>query len=767
MKVFVITNSSINNYGAILQAYALQKKLISMHADARVLRLTEPPKSKLTKLREFLTPKAHYTLSDKISIRKSRKQYAVKNKKLKSFYQSRIRSREVHSLDEAAIATAGTDVMIAGSDQIWSPTAHMLSPFTTLQFGSPEIRRYSYAASVGATAFDDQSKSILQTGLKAFREASVRESSTVGIVQELTDKPVHRNVDPTLLFDSTFWDELAEQKSPASPYVFVYMLRPEPLTLEIARKIAEETGKQLLIISNRVLPGYHNITDAGIEDWLSYIRNADYVVTNSFHGTVFAVQFRKQFLSVAVEGSGMRVSDFLKDIGLSGRIARSAEDRKNIDTPVLWEAAEEKLKMLRSEADLYLSRILSAEEAAGDIRLFRDKGECSACGACMNVCPKGAVSMAEDACGYLYPQIDRALCISCGLCRRVCAYQKTPDRSEALEVYAGVSKDEAELGISSSGGAFAAVARAFIRQGGAVFGAAMTNTDEGLKPVHIMVEREEELVRLQSSKYAQSEIGTTFRQVKDLLENGRRVLFSGTPCQIAGLKGYLQKNYDGLYLIDLICHGVPSARLMQSWQKMLEKQQHAAVEQICFRDKRQGWGEKGYVSFANAGGKKKEISISPLTSSFYKLYLTGAMNRENCYNCPYTDVNSRPGDLTIGDFWGIERVHPELLTAGGGPWKREKGISCLLVNDPKGAELLREYGSGLELQPSSAEKIILRNKMLVRPARYFGRRKELLSLYQAGGYPAVDKWFWKTYGFRLKTTELRRKITRKIRKILK
>ena len=378
----------------------------------------------------------------------------------------------------------------------------------------------------------------------------------------------------------------------------------------------------------------------------------------------------------------------------------------------------------------------------------------------MNTCQKKAISMVEDECGYIYPEIKKELCVKCGLCKKVCSFTKEPYLSEKRNAYACIAMDKNIRKVSASGGIFASIATEILKNNGVVFGSEMVRSENGLLPQHRMIEKVEELYLLQSSKYAQSDIGYVFKDVKDFLNQGRLVLFSGTSCQIAALRSYLQnKEYENLFLIDLICHGVPSARILQGYQKMLEERYKMSLDKINFRDKEQGWGEKGLISLSDPiKGKKKNVKISPVTSSFYKLYLMGAFYRENCYVCPYTDIGKRPGDLTIGDFWGIERVHPEYLSSNGGPWDRGDGISCLIVNTENGEKLIREYGTEIEYKEATTDQITLRNKMLCRPPSYFLQRKTVLRLFQEHGYKGVDNWFWHTYGMKLRAQRIRRKI---------
>ena len=743
MKILTVTNTSTNNYGSVLQAFALQKKLAELGADAYVLRKNGPTKSMLQKLLSYFTTK-HYSVKDKLAIRKSRKQYAKKRSKLNEFYANNIQSLVCHSLNEASILAEAADVLLAGSDLIWSSDADMLSEFTTLQFGPAELKRFSYAASVGAEKYDESSEKIIRKGLANFSAVSVRESSTVNLIQGLTCKNVIQNIDPVFLFDSSFWDNVAAKRIIENPYILVYVLRPEPLTLAAARKLSEITGKEIFVISNRIIDGMNNITDAGAEDWLSYIKNADYVLTNSFHGTAFAVVFKKRFLAVAIEGNGIRVSDFLASIGLENRIALSLDDVEKIDEPVDWESVDELLKEQRNSASSYLSTICDSKSKSQ--QLFSSKSKCCGCAACANVCPKNAITMTEDDDGFMYPETDYEKCVDCGACLRSCYYQNQVAKSELRAAWAGVSTNTEILARSASGGVFASLAMSFLENGGYVAGVELIDSDGGLKPVHSVIHSSDELVRFQSSKYAHSETGFVYREIRELLSNGQNVLFSGTSCQVAGLKGFLGKVYDNLFTVDIICHGVPSVKMLQSYLNFLKEKYHSNVTEINFRDKNQGWGEKGFVTFQS----NKKITIDPYHSSFYKLYLMGAAYRLNCYTCPYTNCRKRPGDLTLGDFWGVAKVQPELLSVNGGPWKKDNGISCVLVNSLKGEDLLNRYGSSLELRQTSAEKITVRNKLLTRPTSYFSRRDDVLRLLREKGYRALDRWFWRKYGLLIK-----------------
>ncbi len=752
VKMGVVTNFDTKNYGSVLQAYALQTKLRELGCDPFVLKAQKNSrKSPVSRIKNLLVRSGNnYSVSEKLDIKRSKKAFTEKNNKLKQFVDNKITVRTC-TPSSARLVIGDADVMIAGSDQIWSPTAKMISEFTTLQFVPDHIKRYSFAASIGATDLDEESQKILEQGLERFSEVTVRESSAVSILSQLTDTPVSVTLDPTFLYDGEYWASLACAPTVKEPYIFVYMLRPEPVTLAAAKALSDKTGYKILLFSNRIVedPRIINVTNAGIEEFLGYIKEAAYVVTNSFHGTAFSVQFKKRFVSVAVSGSGMRVTDFLELLDLKDRIIASADQIGRLENDIKWQSVDERIVTERNKATDYLRRIASDIDEKQSYSscpvLFRDETECCGCGACANACPKNAIKMVADKYGYLYPQVDKDLCVGCGVCKNVCSYQNGYKRGSVLKTYGAVAASDKTRLNSSSGGIFTALAENVISNGGIVFGCSMETVEDLLTPMHVEISDVNDLHKLKKSKYAQSKIGDTYSQVKKHLQNERIVLFSGTACQIAGLKGYLgNKDYNNLFTVDIICHGVPSAKLLNDYISLIEKKKKIKVTAVDFRDKKYGWGVKGTITGIK-NGVVKELYFDSFNSSYYNLYLKAGFYRENCYSCPYAN-SERPGDVTLGDFWGVDKQHPEWL--GQNKWNKSQGISCILVNNSQGSSLLDLYGKNIELKDCTLDEITFKNKMLLRPSRVFAGREEILEQYSKGGYEAVDKWFHRKYGFR-------------------
>jgi coenzyme F420-reducing hydrogenase beta subunit len=355
--------------------------------------------------------------------------------------------------------------------------------------------------------------------------------------------------------------------------------------------------------------------------------------------------------------------------------------------------------------------------------------------------------MEPDADGFIYPVVDEGKCVHCGLCERVCKYRNgLPSQSEK-EVYAAASVCT-NIRESASGGLFAAFAQAILRQEGAVYGCAMEYEEGQLWPRHICVTDEKDLIKLKGSKYVQSDMGNTYPDVRKRLESGQLVLFSGTPCQVAGLRGYLGREYDNLFAIDIICHGVPSGKLFRDYITFEEQKRKVKIRSFRFRDKSQGWKLHGAMTFDTGN----TVYFEPEDSSYYQMFLNSYTYRENCYSCPYAS-DHRPGDITIGDYWCVELVHPELLKENGGALDHEAGASCLIVNNPKGRQLLNTFGAGIEKWKSSYENASKYNRQLTAPSPQKPERKTVLSLCRED-YGLADRW----YRRRLRPIKIKRAI---------
>lgn len=353
-----------------------------------------------------------------------------------------------------------------------------------------------------------------------------------------------------------------------------------------------------------------------------------------------------------------------------------------------------------------------------------NKDDCTGCGACAAACPKGCITMQPDEEGFLYPVTNYTVCTHCDLCEKTCPIpprldqkKTSADDKKPLDVYAAWNLDSEIRLNSSSGGVFSALAENILSQGGVVVGAAF---DEQLVVHHIIVEDRSQLHRLRGSKYVQSELSILlYKNIRSHLQNGRKVLFSGTPCQIAGLHGYLRRQYDNLLCCDIICMGVPSPLLLKKYIDFCNQKNDAPISSIVFRNKDRGW-KSPTIKLEFQGNQKYE---SASQNAYYLAFGKQIALRESCYSCKAKGLD-RGGDLTIGDFWGVGQKYPEYD-------RDNKGTSLILVNTAKGQAWLEEIRSHLFMGHADLQTAITGNPMLLDSCQRLPLRDDFYAILKA------------------------------------
>ncbi len=334
------------------------------------------------------------------------------------------------------------------------------------------------------------------------------------------------------------------------------------------------------------------------------------------------------------------------------------------------------------------------------------KVDCTGCGACLAICPTRCIQMLPDSEGFFYPQISFDKCITCHLCDKVCPvnlknsfFQVSDPRYMATSIL-----DDIILKKSSSGGVFSILAKNMLAKGGYVCGCVF---NEQMQAEHICSNNWDEVQRMQGAKYVQSNSFLCFREVRDLLKEGFPVLFSGTPCQVDGIRSFLSKeDTSKLLTIDVICHGVPSRLLLKSYKDFLEKKHKGKLTKLEFRNKeKNGWGAEHHTYIEiNVNGKIKKIF--PTFASYFTIFFWGIAMRPSCYSCIYTKPK-RVSDITLGDFWGADKTFGDYL---------ERGISIVGINTQQGSDFFDEMSSEMAfIRPQNLEMVAKGNIHLTKP----------------------------------------------------
>ena len=306
---------------------------------------------------------------------------------------------------------------------------------------------------------------------------------------------------------------------------------------------------------------------------------------------------------------------------------------------------------------------------------IENKSICCGCGACVQKCPKKSISLIEDSEGFLYPKVDETTCINCGLCEKVCHEQHPFEEHSPMNVYAAYNLNENIRLKSSSGGIFYMLAEKTINEGGVVFGARF---DLDWQVVIDYAEKQEDVLAFMGSKYVQARIGNTYQEAEKFLKQGRSVLYSGTPCQIAGLNHYLRKDYDNLTTVDFVCHGVPSPKVWSLYLKEIVKKS-CKVRSVSFRNKCKGWKYYNFSVSYNDLDEKVTLLSDHGENEYMKAFLSDIILRPSCYQCKAKQGKSN-SDLTIADFWGIDNEIPDM--------DDDKGTGLILVHSVKGKSIL-------------------------------------------------------------------------------
>ncbi len=736
MKIGILTFNSAHNYGAVLQAWALQEYLLGEGHQVEIINYRLPAIDNLYSLYKPKNPYKKRLLNKAVhavQYLQVKKADPLKVKKYRAFEkfinQSLNTTEPITSYSELNQKKFDFDIMIAGSDQIWNGglTKGINSAYF-LAFGKDSTKRVSYAASIGRDEIPEVEHTLFQRYLRNFDYISVREEKAKEAVSKLTDKEITVVLDPTLLLNRDKYDKLKKDPKVKQDYIYVHNVHITKVDKRL-NAMAEEMSKRLgiPIVHNRSDYNFSNelkkFLDGGPDEFIGYIANAKYVITNSFHATVFSIIYQRNFITIPHFQNPERMRHLLDSLGIGNHLIADTNDLPSDleELNINYEAVEKAKNPLRETSKVFLKTAIQGDKTTNKpvteaMKYFdtKDIYSCCGCTACKDVCPVAAITMEVDKEGFWYPVIDEEKCIHCNKCRKECIYGKYMKEEADVsypKVYAAFHKEDETHKISTSGGMFTPMYQTILKKGGKVVG---VKYSDDMEVIYDLAENEKECEKFRGSKYVAANPKDIKPQVKELLEKGTPVLFSGSPCQIAGLKSYLKKDYDNLYTVDIICHGVPSPKVFRLYLDYLESVYQSKAVDFEFRNKLRGWSTP-YVCVKFESG---EVLLEQANkNNFNRAFLSNHIQRPSCYICEFADLKRSVGDITIGDYWGIGKEHPEMVD--------ERGVSVIKINNEKGMKFFNEFKDQFNLLETTYDKAYAANHK--KPMNLQAKRNQLMS----------------------------------------
>lgn len=690
-KVALMTWYRYENYGTALQASALCYVLKGLGINPYLVQY--PPKGALKSGKKYSFVRR---CLDKVrSMQDGPYVSAERTEQFQSYLQERVKETELclsypelHDLNEKY------DAFLCGSDQIWSPLCYDEKYFLTFVENTSKI--IAYAPSFGsAQVVNPEVKKRMGAHIGRFHHLSVREKQGAELIEVLTGQKPTVVVDPTLLLSGKQWETYGEtgaREQLKGKYILCYFLGEEKRYRPFVRRLKKRTGLPVYIVpvtrkqkkSAEAVP-----FEVGPGEFVSLVQQAAYVCTDSFHGMAFSINFQvpftvfKRFGDKSSRNQNSRIFSLLEMLGLENRLMASgkAEAQKAV-LSVDFSESQERLEVWRQASMQYLKGALQAAFAVEKGReqkqeltgAFKITDKCCGCGACTSVCPQKAVTIVRGKEGFQQYHIASDMCVQCGLCRQVCPMSgvEAPSLEKAENLYAVKSLDEETLAHSSSGGVGYELAALLHKKGYAACGCAYVPEERAAKHIWISAEEDEKLHLLQGSKYIQSHCEEAMNELTARAAEGA-IAFFGTPCQCAAADKLLRRKglRERVVIVDLICHGVPTAFL---WEKYLaEKNREYGTglhPQVCFREKGKGWRQRSI----KVQGEQGNCVHGEKEDDFYTFFRSGYCRMQACLDCPYRQRSA--ADIRMGDYWGSRFA------------KDREGVSMILANTARGEELI-------------------------------------------------------------------------------
>lgn len=735
-KVGIVSCYFKDNYGSMLQAYATKKILDKNEIPNETINIKYNKDFKNGKRKYYLSQITNFKfIKNKLGMVKLKidkklnkqlgKNIAIRTQKYKEFRKEFNLSRSNNTFkDLTNQAKELYSDVIVGSDQLWLPV-NVVADYYTLNWVPDEINKISYSTSFGFSNIPNKYVELYRNFLNRINYLSTREESGVQIIKDIVARDAKLVCDPTILLTKDEWhEESSKERKYDEKYILCYFLGNNIEHRKFAERLRKKTGYKIVSLNHA--DEYVKYSDEfcdyapfdiGPREWISLIENAEYVCTDSFHGTVFSILFNKMFFDFRRHNNKSKVStnsriDSLLDVaGISKeRILVGNEDIDKVLTyKIDYNKVNENINKFREDSQKWLFDSISWK--ASDVKHIEVdiKEECCGCTACKNICPVNAIEMKEDKEGFLYPIVNEEKCIKCELCKKVCPVLNIKNETKEQHAYIFQNANDDVRRQSTSGGAFSAIAEKIIDKNGIVYGVIF---DKDFNVIHKGIENKEELYKFRNSKYVQSNLNNVFKEVKENLEKDRWVCFSGTSCQIEGLKNFLRKQYEKLLLVDVVCRAVPSPLIWKKYLK-LKKQENGDVSKIYFRDKLYGYKYSNFSVYDSQNNLRYHNGVE--SDPYLRAFFSNICDRPSCYNCKFKKLN-RESDITLWDCFNVEKYNPKL--------DDDKGTTRILTNTVKGKRFVEEIGVTHNLEEIDVELATKNFLAMFQSVKYNSERSD-------------------------------------------
>ena len=745
-KIGIVSCYFKDYYGSMLQAYATQKVLDNMGLENETFNIKgnidfAKGKKKYYKSQifnySFIKSKfgmAWLKIYKKLN-KDLGKNINIREKKYEEFRKEINLTRPYRTYKELNEYSKNYSSIIVGSDQLWLPV-NVVADYYTLNWVPENINKISYATSFGISQVPDKYKNAYINFLNRLNYISVREDKGVEIVKKLINREATLVCDPTMLLTKEEWLQIQEQEPIIKDkYILCYFLGKNIEHRKFAERLKAKTGCKIVSLNHadeyvKYSDKFADDTpyDVGPKEFLNLIRNAEYICTDSFHGTVFSLINNKKFFTFERYSSkngkistNSRIYSLLGIMNLQNRVLKGNEDiEKVLNYEIDFNIVNEKLSEFRENSKKYLTQALAnsieIQKENDKIKYIQidDKSKCCGCTACKSICPQKAIEMKEDEEGFLYPSINMDKCVNCGLCKKVCPVLNKNNNLKEQHAFIFQNKDDLIRRQSTSGGAFSAIAEEIINKNGIVFGAIF---DEEFNVVHKGIETKEDLWRFRNSKYVQSDLRNTFLEAKINLDKNRWVCFSGTSCQIEGLKKFLGKDYDKLILVDVVCRAVPSPLIWRKYLK-LRKTQIKNIKKIYFRDKIYGYKYSNLSIYDSNDLQKPSYKNGVESDPYLRAFFSNICDRPSCYTCQFKKRN-RESDITLWDCFDVEKYNKK--------FDDDKGTTRILTNSEKGYKFIKKLKQKNKVEEIRVDEATKGFLAMFQSVKYNYNREKFLS----------------------------------------